>query len=337
MKQAICGMLCLTLLASCTGPRPAPDPPIDEDLERLTRGAWRAFEQGDMERARSIYERALERSKAVDAPAEIGNAAYNLAVTLIAAGEYERAGELLREAERELARAGGNIVDVLLVQARLAQLDGRDEDALRLANRAATGPGSMPEQSHWAQIELLRGEMAAAHGELSAAAAALERARQFAGEEPDTTLHARLQGLTGRVQLLQNHPRAAAASFDLEARLWRKANHLRDMVDALARSAEAWHRAGDLALSAERYFRAARSSWAQGEERQALQWSRRADEYATRSGARALMKRARDLRMEIEAAIEPERAARREAGGKATPQFEITIPANSLAIADKLN
>jgi tetratricopeptide (TPR) repeat protein len=288
-------LISLILMAGCASPAPEPDLPDDPALARLTQAGWRAFEQNRIDAAIGIYEQALERSYVLDDPLEIGNAAYNLAVALMNLGEFERAHELLREADLELTRADQPLADVLLVKATLAYWQQQPEQALAHLEDLATDPRSRPAPFHHAQAALVRGKIAADQENLPTAARALENAKRFAPADPGSEFLARMDELNGRINLLQNRPLAAAEAFDREAEKWRTIRHFTDMVQALVRAAEAWNLAQNHGRSADRYFRAARSSFAQGQEQEALEYATLAATRAEQAGDQLLMQRIETL------------------------------------------
>jgi tetratricopeptide (TPR) repeat protein len=295
----------LLFLLSCAAPRQTEPVFTDPALDRLTRSARGAFDQGNASRAVELYAQALERARVLDHPAHIGNAAYNLAVSLIMAGEYEPAVQRLHEAETALRRAGENLADVLLVRARLALLRGDTEQALRLADAVFTRPGSKPETVHEIQVALLRGSIAVQAGDSSAAQAALHTAAQAMNRAHEPALHAGFEDLRGQVALLNQRPLLAAEAFDRAADSWRWAGHWRNLARALASAGAAYQTAGQNALAADRFFRGARSSLAQGEETNARAWLAQAAELAEQAGDNRLQRRVRDLDGELEASGGP--------------------------------
>jgi tetratricopeptide (TPR) repeat protein len=286
-------------LAGCAAPRPQHPQPEDERLAQLARGARTAFDQDDPRRAVVLHEQALQRALVLDDPGEIGNAAYNLAMTLVRAGDYNRAGRLLREAEAELIRANANLADVLLVQAMLAHTVGDHATASRLAGEVLMRPQSRPRGVHHAQVLLLRGMIAAEAGDSTRSREALETAREMIGEDAEVELRARLTQLAGRVALLEGQPLGAARNFDREAARWQQAGQFREMTRALLRAADAYQSGEDPDRASERLYRAARSALAQGAELPAHQWLKRADALARRAGNATLQQRISDLEAEL--------------------------------------
>jgi tetratricopeptide (TPR) repeat protein len=280
-------VLAVLLAGGCAAPRPEYEPPRDEELARLAQAARTAFERGEWQQASRQHEAALRRAYGLDDPREIGNAAYNLAVSLIGEGEYERAADLLDEAGRELLRAGENLADVLVVQARLALLMGRHEQAWDAAEQALTHPQSAPEPSHAGLVWLLQGQAAAALGESELARSRLAEAESVLAQEVNGALRADIERLRGEIHLIENEAEMAGRAFDREADLWRATGRLRDVARALERAGEAYGRAGVADRAAERYFRSARSRFAQEEVEAARSLLERALELAESPSLRA--------------------------------------------------
>jgi tetratricopeptide (TPR) repeat protein len=298
LARLLSSLLAALLLASCA-PRREPPPPTDQELGRLTRSARAAFDQRDASQAVRLYEQALERARALDDAAEIGNSAYNLAVSLIAAGQYERAEAMLREAQSGLDRAGENLADVLLVQARLAQLQGNHAEARHWVEQVLAAPGSNPDSGHLVQAALIRGSIAFENGDGAQARSALLEAEKTIRQTADPALRAGLEQLRGKVALLEHQPGLAAEAFDRSAGLWRKAGRYRDLARDLARAGEAYQETGRLAVGGERFLRAARSSFAQGDEALARRWLEEAALLADRAGDAWLQRRVGDFESEL--------------------------------------
>ena len=79
------------------------------------------------------------------------------------------------------------------------------------------------------------------------------------------------------------------------------------MVGALLRSGEAWREAGQPAAAAERFFRAARSSLAQGRPEPAVRCVELSVTLAAEAGEDTLLARAVKLRSEIMASLAVQR------------------------------
>jgi tetratricopeptide (TPR) repeat protein len=305
-----CILLCLILLPGCgLFSRPAAGPPPDAELAAATSAARVAYERGLVREAAGLYERALTRARAMDDSAQIANAAYNAATCFTSLAQYDRASELLAEAKNETRRSGGRAADVLLMQARVAWLQGRTTDALSIADEVlATVPPAHP--SERVQAHCLKGRIACDAGDQGTASAELAQARKDAADTTDTTdaadpiAQARLAELTGRVELLQGRSAQAASEFDHEASLLREGHLYADMTQALGRAAAAHKDASQPQLAADRFYRAARSAYAQGDRPEALRLIKAASETAEAAADASLLRMIRSLSREIELPLE---------------------------------
>lgn len=292
------GAATLAFLAGCASPGPLAGPPADPELTRAARSGRAAFERGAVSEAITFYARALGRARVLDDAGGIGDAAYNLAVCQAAVGQYDQARELLREAAAEVRRAQGNLADILLVEAKVAHSQGRPAEARRLAERVLSDSASAPTSAHRAQVATLLGNLALEAGQLALARAELTRGQGLAVDS-DLAVQAEVERLAARIALLEGTANAAALARDREAALWRRARRYPEMARALAGAAMAYQAAGQTALGAERFFRAARSGWAQGESDVAMQYVRHAIALAEAAGERSLLERAAALQAEM--------------------------------------
>ncbi|GDY20435.1 hypothetical protein LBMAG56_17800 [Verrucomicrobiota bacterium] len=310
MRRLAAGAVLLLLLTACSSvPKPATVRVRDAELARLDDGARHAFERESSAQAVNLYAQVLRRARALDDAEEVGNAAYNLAVCLVAAGRYDAAEGFLREAAIELARARANVADVLLVQARVAQLRGNAEATLRFAGEVFTHPFSNPGPGHRAEVALLRGDIACDRKQTDQARALWSEARALSRASPDATLVAGVERLGGRILLVERRYEIAAQAFDREAVARRDARQLHELARALGRAGEAWELAGKPLLAADRYFRAARSGLAQGGRDSARRWQQQAEQLAERAGDAQRARQARALGAEI---LPPEHAVAAE-------------------------
>ncbi|MHC4411191.1 MAG: tetratricopeptide repeat protein [Planctomycetota bacterium] len=133
----------LALLLACACGAPPREPEIDPEFDAAETTARDAFEAGRLSDAAQLYERALDRARAMDDPAKIGAAAYNLAICLVAADEFDRAADALAEAQLEFARASdtAGAADARVVAMRLAYRRGDTDTALALARETVGAEG----------------------------------------------------------------------------------------------------------------------------------------------------------------------------------------------------
>jgi len=257
MRSFFITLTLLTLVGCATSPTSSA-PPKDKELSRTSNLARAAFEDGATAKAIDLYGKALNRAHAMDDATEIGNAAYNLALCHIILGQIDQASAALAEAEAEFERSGSSPPDVLLLEATVAQRQGRLEQALSLADQVMS---ASPDESHRFQVAMLKGTIACEQDDPARARTALVEADKH--RVTDAPLLAARERLAGNIFLLERSPAEAAAAFDRAAALFQKAKHYRDMAITLRRAGEAYQKAGDTQYAEDRLFRAKRSLAAQ--------------------------------------------------------------------------
>ncbi len=291
------------LAAACASPGAPPGPPAGDRLIEQASSAGRlAYEQGRAAQAVALYRQALERARAIDAAGPAADAAYNLALAQIAAGDLDAAAPLLRQAEYDAARAAAPAHDIRLVRAKLAHLQGRPAQALALADGVIAG--ASPRLA--LQARVLRGQVRADAGEAAAARGELHLAWEHAAAQPPgPSIEADLRKLEGSIALLAGDADAAARAFDAEAALLREARRHHDMARAYARAGAAHLAAARPAEAAARYFLAARSLAAQGDAAAGRAYAAASLDAAGRAGDDAARARARALQAELSARGDP--------------------------------
>ncbi len=92
-------------VAGCGMFAPQPRLPAeDAQFAESSSAAMIAFDQGDVETAVQLYQRALKRAHAMDNAQSIAVAAYNLAACEITLNRYQAAGNHLEEAKYNCAK-----------------------------------------------------------------------------------------------------------------------------------------------------------------------------------------------------------------------------------------
>jgi tetratricopeptide (TPR) repeat protein len=258
MRRFFIALTLLTLIGCATGPTA---PPKDKELSQASDLARAAFEDGATARALDLYRKALTRAIAMDDATEIGNAAYNLALCQILLGQLEQASASLAEARAAFQRSGANPADVLLLEATVAERQGKLEQALSLADQVLA---ASPDENDLVQATLLKGTIACDQDDPARARTALAEADKH--HVTEGALRAARERLAGNIFLLEGDPAEAAAAFDRAAALFKKAKHYRDMALTLRRAGEAYREAGDTRRAEDRLLRARRSLAAQGQE-----------------------------------------------------------------------
>ncbi len=293
----------LTVLG-CSGPQPLP--PYERDMVKITSAARAAYDRGAVAHAARLYLDALRKARAADDASSIADSAYNAALSLVAAKQYDRAQALLEEAAEELKGSGKPAADVWLVQGHIARLEGNQEavQGVLAAITRSLEPDDAPSQH--TQAYLLAAHVACDRSDAAAGRSALAQAERLLPDVEDALVHAAASHVRGRILLLEASPAQAAIAFDREAGLRKKAGQLRRMAAALGRAGEAYQQAGDTAAACDRLYRAARSLYAQADATGALAMIRTALPEAEISVKHATYRPLKRLFAEIKAAVEKE-------------------------------
>ncbi|MCX6995844.1 MAG: hypothetical protein NTV49_01855 [Kiritimatiellaeota bacterium] len=254
-------LLAVALSTGCSSPRAAR--PVDPAVAMLAGAARKAFDRGAVEQAAAQYGRALDRARAADDAAEIGNNAYNLAACRLVLGQPAPARPLLREARAAALRAGRPAADVLLLDAKAARQQGQTAEAAQLTDDLLRAP-AVQGRAAWRLAALtLKAQLGCDAGRTPTQE--LAQVRILALDQTDPVLRAEVENLLGRVAQLDQEPRRAAASYDKEADWLQRGGRFREMAQALARAGAAYAQGGQAAEAANRLYRAARSLQAQGD------------------------------------------------------------------------
>ena len=298
----LCGPAFYLMLPGCAGPMPDTRVEIDSEFSRSMTAGRLAFDQGLIEQAVRFYQQALRRARAMDNAAQIGDAAYNLAACWIRLNQLENARNSLDEAKTEISGIHGNIAEIQLVEAKVARWQGHLKEALTLADQALSSQESKPTEDLRLQVYLLRGQIACDEGDAAQALKELQKAKSIARLVSRPPLQADISALAGRIHLIKNEHILAAREFDSETRLLRNAKRYPRMVRALQNAAEAYLSADNYSLAADRFFRAARSTFAQGQNSTAIKLGHLALAAAKKAEDQSVKIRVQNLLDEIEAA-----------------------------------
>ncbi len=258
MRRFFITLTLLTLVGCATSPSSTVEPE-DKELSQAGNLARAAFEEGATAKAIDLYRKALNRARAMDDATEIGNAAYNLALCHIILGQLDQASASLAEAKAAFRRNRSNPADVLLLEATVAQRQGKMELALSLADEVLS---ASPDENYRFQASLLKGTIACEQDDPARARTALVEADKH--HVTDAPLLAARERLAGNILLLEGNPAEAAEAFDRAAVLFQEAKHYRDMALTLRRAGQAYQEAGETQRAEDRLFRANRSLAAQG-------------------------------------------------------------------------
>lgn len=309
MRRPVLWLAAGLLAAGCAAP-PKPARPVDPDLQRYASSAQVSFRHGAFGQAEHLYRLALDRARAADDAREIGNNAYNLAACLVALGRDDAARPLLREARAELESIRQNAAEVILLDAGAARNLGHGDEAAALLEEARARLDRDRHRALWIQAALLEARIAADRNDAPRALRVLDSIGKDLKQEDDPLLKGRAAGLRARVAWTTGQPGVAAAWLDKEAAYYRKAGRPpHEIAATLRRAGEAWGQAGRPGESADRYYRAARSLFGQGDTVAALKCIEPALAAAEKAGRPDLAARIADVFLEIRrktGAVEPE-------------------------------
>lgn len=294
------------LLASCS--TPPPPSPEKTELARVTQAARTAFEQSSASQAARLYVRALKMARVQDDPAEIGNNAYNLAACLIVLGDYEDARDLIREAKREFERAKHSQTMLLLLEAKAARLQGHLDEALALTGQVLTSLKDRDAGSYPLQVFLLKTQIACDRKDAAAAKVEFANVEKELRKNQDGALKADAAGVAGQIALLENDPARAAQAYDQQADDFKRTRKYRDMALALGSAGQAYLQANLLGPAVDRFYRAARSLYAQGDELAALKMIESAMVAGEKAGDQDSLMRTKALFDEIKEQVKDEKA-----------------------------
>ena len=254
------GLLAALLAAGCATP---PEPQFtDADwVSHVTTGRG-AYERGDYRRAAEAYGRAEQRARALDDADALAVAAVNRATCLLADGKAADATGGIAEALADARIAKERRAELLVAGARAELALGKSDDAIARVDEALKlePPPALKAQALLAKsgAELARGNPAAATKALTDGMSAKE------WKGLPISLQADQAALRAQIAVAEKKPAVAMVMQDEAATLWKKADRLPDMARALAEAGRQAQAADDLAGACDRFYRAARSLWAQG-------------------------------------------------------------------------
>ncbi len=292
----------LLLVSGCASSRPE----LNGDLElySLSRAGRAAFIRGEYKLAARLYRMARARARLIDEPREIGTATYNLAAVSLELGENEQAGDLLAEARRAFSRGTGVPADLVLLQARLALLEGRTEEAERLIGEGMASGKNQLDRETWVQFQMLRGKTALAAGDPEAARKIFGELQPEMEKIEDDLIAAEYLSLEGELLFNEGEFLQAGRVFDREAALLQESARYRGMTRARARAAAAYLAAGEFCPAGVRFYRTARSLAARGETVAALETIRSALAAAEECPEETLREEVVTLFLELREALE---------------------------------
>lgn len=250
-------LLLVALLAGCASPKAQF---TDADwVSHATTGRG-AYERGDYRRAADAFGRAQERARALDDADALAVAAVNRALSLVAAGQAAAAVAAADEALMDARISKSRRAELLAAGAR-AELAGKKPEAA--VARAEDALKLDPEPTLRAQILLAKGAAELAREDAGMATKALEGLSAKEWGRLPASLRAEEKELLAKIATAGSRPAEAKARLDEAAVHWKEANRLPEMARALAEAGRQAKASGDLAGACDRFYRAARSLWAQ--------------------------------------------------------------------------
>ena len=259
-------LLAVVLAAGCATP---PEPRFtDADwVSQATTGRG-AYARGDYRRAADAYGRALQRARALDDAEALAVSAVNRATCLVADGKAAEAMADLAEALADARISDSRRAELLVAAARAEAARGKsDEASARVAEALKLAPG--PALKAQALLANAGAELAQDHPGAAAKALADGMSAKEWARLPES-LRAEEAAMRARIAVAEEKPAEALARQDEAARLWKKAGRLPDMARALAEAGRQAEAAGDGVGACDRFYRAARSLWAQGFQPEAI-------------------------------------------------------------------
>ena len=258
--------LAVGLLAGCAAPKAQF---TDEDWVSNSTTGRGCYERGDFRRAADAYGRAQQRARALDDADALAVAAVNRAVCLLADGQAKEALVAVDEALADGRTSPGRRAELLVAGARADVAAGRADEALGRVDAALK---LEPEAALRAQALLAKSAAKLSEKDPTAAEQAL--AAGMSGKQwkaLPAVIRAEYAARRAEVAAAEDRAKDAVPLQDEAAALWKKAGRLPEMARALAEAGRQAKASGDLAGACDRFYRAARSLWAQGLQSAAVQ------------------------------------------------------------------
>lgn len=268
----------LAVLTGCSTTKPST---LDPVIKQYADGANAAYSRGEIERAGSLYEKALQRARLSDNRLEIARNAYNLALCRMVAENLSGAAGLLDQAESLAGAKGADASRILLAKSEVARLLGKSAESEQLARQAVAAGADREGRVH---ALLLQGEAALVAGNNQAGVQHFKDSKSGVSDRTPALIRARLEALA--VQLIQ----AGVMSGDIgaihlsRADWLKKAGQFRDMVSALDAATDFFEQAGKWSEAFDCQIRSTQSLMAAGKRDAALQSASRASGLAEKSG-----------------------------------------------------
>ncbi len=267
LKNGIVGLCAGLVLGSLTGcSTPTPQFTDSEWISHTATGRGN-FERGDYRRAADAYARAARRARAIDDADAVAVSAVNRAVCLLAEGKPAEAQRGVAEALADARIAPSRRAELTIMASRIALVLDQPEEAKVFAMNVLQMKLSPAVQ---AQALLAKSGAELAMGDLVQASATLSKGLSpKAWKQLPVAFQADLAGRQADLAVANELSKDAAAYQTTAADLYRQADRLSEMAEALAAAGRLNRISGDLPVACDQLYRAARSLWAQGNEEEA--------------------------------------------------------------------
>ena len=275
------------LLAGCASPKEAQF--TDSDWVSQTTTGRGSYDRGDYRRASDAFGRAEQRARALDDADALAVAAVNRAICLLAEGKAEEARAGVDEALADARVSKARQAELKVAGARASVALDKPDDALERVDEALK---FNPPSTLRAQALMAKSSAELAKEDAAAAAQALtDGLSEKDWSALPLTLRAERAELQAKIAMAEKRSADAAGLQDEAASLWKKAGRLPEMARALAEAGRQAQAAGDLAGACDRFYRSARSLWAQGLQPEAVRTLEQGVDCAEQLDDKAVAKR----------------------------------------------
>jgi tetratricopeptide (TPR) repeat protein len=272
-------LLISAALAGCAANKSAEESaPGDDRLERTSRVALIAFQQGRYASAATLYRQVANLAYERDDIDAAVDAQYNATVCLVRLDRIDEADALLGRTKAELDRAGrAEPLELSLLEATVHYRQRRYQEAWALTDKIISGA---PDSQAARRAQFLRGMIAADQGDTVRLRVAIAELAPAA----DDRLKADRLELTGHLARIEERYGDSVTAFAEAARLRSAGSDYRGTVRALAGVGEAAEAAGQKSQASVHYLRAGRSALHQGARERARELLTRARTLAEEAG-----------------------------------------------------
>lgn len=231
-------------------------PAVDAETSHLAEQAKSFFEMNRPAQAASLYQKALDRARALNNDALVARLAYNLGACRLEHGDARGACEAFEEAVYTSKAAGLPAAESQLLRGYALLELGKTRQVLALCTEAIESQVS-PDMSM--RIQLLRAKAYLQNGQTDRAAESLQQV--IAQTKPKTAPAIQVQAahIEGKILSRRGQPNKSANAFLREAKLWAASNQPAKAVTALTCAANEQKRAKDVSGEADSRYRTARA------------------------------------------------------------------------------